>query len=340
MSIQQGTFDTTQLRNQVAVVTGAGNNGIGWGICRHAAGVLGMHIMVIDLHAPLVQAAVNRLRAEFPDVMVNGVQCDVTKPEDVQAAAAKVTTSFPNKAIGAVFANAGVIFNKTIMNSSVQHWRTTLEVNIMGVLHTIKAFVPLLQKQSCSSIFSTTASVGGLVRGDGGAASYQASKHAVVAMTESLSFELAVKSPQIRIHVLCPCIVGTALGETSKTNNRVQTGDLDKNEVEPAEGSNVGGMAQSPQNHAIQVFDHIEAGNFYMVTENKRPYVDHDFPFDADGIIRERMEGVLSLQLDNKDAFKPTAAEVPSSILKGPLFQEIERRASLHRNIHTVRETR
>ena len=328
MSIQQGTFDTAQLRNQIAVVTGAGNNGIGWGLCRHAAGVLGMHIMVIDLHAPLVLSAVTRLRAEFPNVVIDGVQCDVTKQEDLQAAAAKLSTSFPGKDIGAVFANAGVIFNKTIMNSSVQHWRTTLDVNIMGVLHTIKAFVPLLQRQSSTSIFSTTASVGGLVRGDGGAASYQASKHAVVAMTESLSFELAVKSPQIRIHVLCPCIVGTALGETSKVNNRVQVGDLDENEVEPAEGSTVGGMAQSPKNHAIQVFDHIEAGNFYMVTENKRPYVDHDFPFDADGIIRERMKGILSMQLDNSDAFKSTATGSPSSILKGPLFKEIERRAS------------
>lgn len=328
MSVQQGTFDTQQLAGQVAVVTGAGNNGIGWGICRYVADQLKMHVMIIDLHEHLVQLAVDRLRSEFPAVMVEGLQCDVTKPEDMHSAARQVSVSFPGKDIGAVFANAGVIFNKTIMNSPVEHWRTTLDVNVMGVLHTIHAFVPLLQAQTCESIFSTTASVGGLVRGDGGAASYQASKHAVVAMTESLSFELAVKSPQIRFHVLCPCIVGTALGETSRVNSLVKAGEMDEAQVRVPESNSIGDMAQTPEAHAMQVFDHIAAGNFYMVTENKRPYVEHDFPFDAEGIIQERMEGVLNLQLDNSDAFTSNQGRHSSSILKGPLFQEIARRTS------------
>lgn len=328
MSVQQGTFDTGQLAGQVAVVTGAGNNGIGWGICRQAAGRLKMHVMIIDLQEHLVQSAVQRLQSEFPSVVVEGLQCDVTKPEDLKAAARHVSANFPGKDIGAVFANAGVIFNKTVMNSTVEHWRTTLDVNVMGVLHTIHAFVPLLQAQTSQSIFTTTASVGGLVRGDGGAASYQASKHAVVAMTEALSFELAVKSPQIRFHVLCPCIVGTALGETSRVNSLVKAGEIEKAQVRAPETQTLGDLAQTPEAHAIQVFDHIAAGNFYMVTENKRPYVDHDFPFDAEGIIRERMEGVLKMQLDNADAFNANQGRYASSILKGPLFQEIARRAS------------
>ena len=328
MSVQQGTFDTQELAGKVAVVTGAGNNGIGWGICKYAADKLKMQVLIIDLHEHLVQSAVHRLRSEFPGVVVEGLQCDVTKPEELQAAASQVSISFPGSDIGAVFANAGVIFNKTIMNSAVEHWRTTLDVNVMGVLHTIHAFVPLLQAQTSQSIFSTTASVGGLVRGDGGAASYQASKHAVVAMTESLSFELAVKSPQIRFPVLCPCIVGTALGETSRVNNLVKVGAMDEALVQVPESHTIGDLAQTPEDHAVQVFDHIAAGNFYMVTENKRPYVDHDFPFDAEGIIRERMEGVLNLQLDNSDAFNSNQGRHASSILKGPLFQEIARRGS------------
>ncbi|MGB1617934.1 MAG: SDR family NAD(P)-dependent oxidoreductase [Pseudomonadales bacterium] len=330
MSVQQGAFDTAQLADQVAVVTGAGNNGIGWGICRHAAGQLKMHVLIIDLHENLVQSAVERLRAEFPAILVSGMRCDVTRPEDLQWAAKQVSARFPGKDIGAVFANAGVIFNKTIMKSSIEHWRTTLDVNIMGVLHTIQAFVPLLQAQSCESIFSTTASVGGLVRGDAGAASYQASKHAVVAMTESLSYELAVKSPQIRFHVLCPCIVGTALGETSRINRMVKTGDLDEAQVHMPQAQSIGDLAQTPDAHARQVFDHIAAGNFYMITENKRPYVDHDFPFDAEAIIQERMEGVLKMQLDNSDALNRNQGRQTSSILKGPLFQEVARRAANH----------
>jgi len=332
VSVQQGKFDTGQLSDQVAVVTGAGNNGIGWGLCRHAAGELNMHVLIIDLHRNLVDSAVARLSDEFPDVRVAGATCDVTDPEALHAAAANIAHQFPGKSIGAVFANAGVIFNKTIMHSPAEHWRTTLEVNVMGVLHTMHAFVPLLQAQKSQSIFSATASVGGLVRGDGGAASYQASKHAVVAMTESLSFELATKSPQVRIHVLCPCIVGTALGETSRVNDLVKAGDMAADSVTAADIGTLANLAQTPERHAAQVFDHIAAGNFYMITENKRPYVDHDFPFDAEGIIRERMEGVLSLQLDNSDAFKPPVGGHPSSILKGPLFQALHQRLNTNKN--------
>ena len=326
MSLQQGKFDISQLRDQVAVVTGAGNNGIGWGLCRYAAGALDMHVLIIDLHENVVDAAVARLRQEFPAVTVRGIACDVTEPESLGAAAAKISDYFPSKTIGAVFANAGVIFNKTILRSTAEDWRTTFDVNVMGVLHTMQAFVPLLQAQARESIFSATASVGGLVRGDGGAASYQASKHAVVAMTESLSFELAAKSPQVRVHVLCPCIVSSALGRTSAINDRVKAGDMAPSEVTVASIGTLADLAQTPDDHAVQVFDHLAKGNFYMITENKPPYVGHDFPFDAEGIIRERMTGMLNLQLDTADAFAAPIGAHPSSILKGPLFTELHRR--------------
>ena len=138
--------------------------------------------------------------------------------------------------------------------------------------------VPLLQAQKTESIFSATASVGGLVRGDNGGASYQASKHAVVATCEALSFELARKSPQIRVHVLLPVHRGVGLRQTSVVNQRVLDGES-SDEVE-ALGSGGFRLAMTPERHAEQVFAHIEAGNFYMVT-NVRPYVDHDLPFDG-----------------------------------------------------------
>jgi hypothetical protein len=111
-------------------------------------------------------------------------------------------------------------------------------------------------------------------------------------------------------------------------NNLVKVGAMDEALVQVPESHTIGDLAQTPEDHAVQVFEHIAAGNFYMVTENKRPYVDHDFPFDAEGIIRERMEGVLKLQLDNSDAFNSNQGRHASSILKGPLFQEIARRGS------------
>ena len=73
------------------------------------------------------------------------------------------------------------------------------QVNVFGVVNMIKQFLPVLQQQTETSIIVNTASVGGVVRGDIGSASYQASKHAVVALSESLSGELCARAPQIQV---------------------------------------------------------------------------------------------------------------------------------------------
>ena len=323
MSKQQGPMDLRQLRGTVAVVTGAGNHGIGWGLCCHAAGALGMHLIVIDLHEKLVREAESRLRELYPQVQCYGLACDVTEPQQLATVTAAIAELLPDKSIGAVFANAGVIFSHTVLNSTVQEWQTTLQVNVMGVVHTMQAFVPLLQAQEAESIFAATASIGGLVRGDNGGASYQASKHAVVATSEALSFELARKSPHVRVHVLCPCIVASALDKTSVVNQRVRDGESSADEVE-ALGSGSFRLAMTPERHAEQVFAHIEAGNFYMVTDNVRPYVDHDLPFDGVGVMRERHANMQALTLDNIDAWQRRPGMAPSAIMKGPMFGEPE----------------
>ena len=110
MSKQQGPMDLRQLRGTVAVVTGAGNHGIGWGLCCHAAGALGMHVIVIDLHEKLVREAESRLRELYPQVLCYGLACDVTEPQQLLAVTAAIAELLPDKSIGAVFANAGVIF--------------------------------------------------------------------------------------------------------------------------------------------------------------------------------------------------------------------------------------
>lgn len=325
MSIQQGPMDLAKLRGTIAVVTGAGNNGIGWGICQHAAGQLGMRVVAVDLHENLVANAATRLRAQFPQVQSIGVRADVTQPQTLSDCVETIRATWPSTPIGAVFANAGVIFNHTLLRSTLAEWTTTLNVNVIGVVNTMQAFVPTLRAQQGESVFCSTASIGGLVRGDGGAASYQASKHAVVALTESLSFELATRSPQVRVHVLCPCIVESGLGHTSVTNAKVAAGDVSAAAIEAAQPA-TNGLAMSSERHAQQVFDQIAAGNFYMITDNVRPYVDHEFPFDGLSIVRERVENMLRLQLDNRDAWATHPGRSPSSILKGPLFAELDRR--------------
>ena len=323
MSKQQGELSLGQFENQIAVVTGAGNNGIGWGIAKHAALELGMHVVLVDLHRSVVDSACERLKELVDQQKVIGVQCDVTRVEDLERCVTEIQEKIPDSPIGMVFANAGVIFNNTILKSDLEDWKTTLNVNVIGVVATAKVFIPLLQAQQVESVFCSTASVGGLVRGDGGAASYQASKHAVVALSESLSFEIAKKSPQIRVCVLCPCIVASSLMASSEVNKRSDKGEL---ELEPQQLQPMSHQfSMTPENHAKQVFDLMEQGKFYMVTDNVRPYVEHDYPFDAQTIISERLQNLEKLDLDNSDAFVALEGRHPSSILKGPMFQEITR---------------
>ena len=71
----------------------------------------------------------------------------------------------------------------------------------------------------------------GLVRGDGGGAAYQGSKHAVVAISETLSFELARRFPQIRVHVIAPCQVQSNLPGTSVMNRAAAAGEIEEGEV-------------------------------------------------------------------------------------------------------------
>ena len=323
MSKQQGELDLRQFKDQIAVITGAGNNGIGWGIAKHAALELGMHVVLVDLHMSVVDKACAQLRELAPDRQIVGVQCDVTKIEELEKVAQVVSEEISGHPIGMVFANAGVIFNKTILNSSLEDWETTLDVNVIGVVATAKVFVPVLQSQGTESVFCTTASVGGLVRGDGGAASYQASKHAVVAMTESLSFEIAKKSPQVRVCVLCPCIVSSSLMASSLVNQKASKGELDGEVQQLRPASNA--FAMTPENHATQVFDLMREGKFYLVTDNVKPYVEHDYPFEARAIIRERFQNLDNLELDNSDAFVESEQGNATSILKGAMFQEIQR---------------
>ena len=120
-----------------------------------------------------------------------GLACDVTEPQQLATVTAAIAELLPDKSIGAVFANANVIFSHTVLNSTVQEWQTTLQVNVMGVVRHHAGIRPAVAGTGGTSlIFAATASIGGLVRGDNGGASYQASKHAVVATSEALSFEL------------------------------------------------------------------------------------------------------------------------------------------------------
>ena len=78
MSLQQGELDLRDLRDRFAIITGAGNYGIGWGLARHAAIELDMHVVLIDLYSSTVDSAAKELQALAPSRRVIPIACDVT----------------------------------------------------------------------------------------------------------------------------------------------------------------------------------------------------------------------------------------------------------------------
>ncbi|MCY4108882.1 MAG: SDR family NAD(P)-dependent oxidoreductase, partial [Chloroflexi bacterium] len=224
--------------------------------------------------------------------------------------------------IGSVYAAAGVLFFRTVLRSTLQEWSTTLAVNVVGVVTTIQTFAPVLREQREPSILCTVGSASGLLRGDRGVASYQSSKHAVVSLTDSPSFELAKSDLQIRVHALCPCYVATGMSRTSVVNQEVWDGTRDSASIQ-APSIPASPLALTLESHAEDLRPH-RRGRFYVITENVRPYVDHDRPFGVDTLIRERMESLLSHQIDNRDAFVDGPAAGPAATMKGSLFRSVE----------------
>lgn len=94
------------------------------------------------------------------------------------------------------------------------------------------------------------------------------------------------------VHCLQPCIVQSALFQTSQSNKAVSAGL--KKQAEVGTPNNHFGMSMTPERHAQQVFDRIEAGEFWLLTDNERPYVDHDFKWGAQEMMEERHRAMES----------------------------------------------
>jgi NAD(P)-dependent dehydrogenase (short-subunit alcohol dehydrogenase family) len=196
-----------ELAGRTAFVTG-GANGIGLAMGR-AFAEAGMKVMLADIEAAALTAAVDSLRAHEPNV--RSVVCDVTDIGSVERAAEAAYQTFGK--VHVVCNNAGVAAG----GGSLDTWRWILDVNVMGVLHGIQTFLPHIQGHGEGGHIVNTASMAGL-QSNLGFNTYATSKYAVVAMSEGLAKQLA--SSNIGVTVLCPGFVRTEIGNSSR--NRPQ----------------------------------------------------------------------------------------------------------------------
>jgi NAD(P)-dependent dehydrogenase (short-subunit alcohol dehydrogenase family) len=199
-----------EFAGKTAFVTG-GASGIGLALGRVFA-ESGMKVMLADIETEALKAAVESLRDSRSDV--RGVICDVADPASVERAAEASFEAFGN--VHVVCNNAGVAGGSGVDNISLDTWRWVLDVNLMGVLHGIRTFLPHIRAHGEGGHIVNTASMAGMESGLG-FSPYATSKFAVVAMSEGLAKQL--KPLGIGVTVLCPSYVRTRISESGRNRS-------------------------------------------------------------------------------------------------------------------------
>ncbi|NKZ80273.1 SDR family NAD(P)-dependent oxidoreductase [Prescottella equi] len=201
------------LRGRTAVVTGAGS-GIGEGAARYATS-LGMNVVLADVAAERLDAVAADLRADGAAVLA--------MPTDVRDAAAVDALA---EAAYAEFGEVTVLLNNAGLESlgftwevPADEWRRVIDVNLLGVFHGIRSFVPRMGADPRPSHIVNTCSVGGIAITPRMTA-YAASKHGVQALTESVYLECAEAFPQIAVSVFSPGQVATRIFEDAPVHEQ------------------------------------------------------------------------------------------------------------------------
>jgi len=256
-----------QLAGKTAFVTG-GASGIGLALGR-AFAEAGMKVMLADIEPGALEAAVNGLsnRAD-----VRGVVCDVADPDSVEHSARATFEAFGT--VHVVCNNAGVGGGSGIDEISLPTWRWVLDVNLMGVVHGIRAFLPHIRQHGEGGHIVNTASMAGMNSGLG-FSPYSASKFAVVNISEGLAKRLAPLG--IGVTVLCPGYVRTRIWEASR-NRQDRYGPAEIPDAESPAGklmahlAELGASGLDPADVAAQVLAAIRNDELYVFTHHSREW--------------------------------------------------------------------
>jgi NAD(P)-dependent dehydrogenase (short-subunit alcohol dehydrogenase family) len=214
-------IDARDLTGKTAVVTGAGS-GIGRSLALLLAG-RGAAVHAADISQPTAEAVAGQIRDAGGQATAYGV--DVADAGAVLSLADHVFATGP---VDLLFNNAGIGLAGEVTETTLSDWRRLIDVNLMGVVHGLHAFLPRLLAQDRPVHIVNTASMAGLVPA-AGLAAYSATKAAVVGLSEALDIEL--RGTPVRISVLCPGVINTPIVSTSVmrgpwADRRARTEDL------------------------------------------------------------------------------------------------------------------
>jgi NAD(P)-dependent dehydrogenase (short-subunit alcohol dehydrogenase family) len=245
----------------VAVVTGAAS-GIGLALAERFAAE-GMKVVMADIEASTLATASEGLRRQGAAVLA--ARIDVSRPEEVERLAEETYHEFG--AAHVVCNNAGVAVIGAVHEHTLADWQWVINVNLWGVIHGVRAFLPRMLAGGDEGHFVNTASMAGLTT-SAFMSVYDVTKHGVVALSESMYKELTTTGAPIGVSVVCPGLIDTNIMRSSR--NRPES---------LREEGKAGPMAQAfgqalsdrlaggypPSEVANQVVAGIQQGRFYIV---------------------------------------------------------------------------
>ena len=252
-----------EFAGKVAVITGAGS-GFGREFARLGAG-LGMKLVLADIQADALAATADELRARGVELIAERV--DVSRAEDMERLALRTKEAFGK--VHLLFNNAGVAAGGLVWENSTKDWEWVLGVNLWGVIHGVRCFVPMMLEQGDECHVVNTASVAGLLSTQLMGV-YNVSKHGVVTLTETLFNDLRLKGANIGVTLLCPAYVPTNINQ-SQRNRPDAEGELTESmkAAQAAMDKAVTSGRVSAEDVAKMTFEAIRENRFYVVTHPK-----------------------------------------------------------------------
>jgi NAD(P)-dependent dehydrogenase (short-subunit alcohol dehydrogenase family) len=258
-------------QGKIAVITGAAS-GIGLGLAARA-GAEGMTVVLVDVDGAALESARDEL--ESNGVPAHARTADVSDRESVFRLADEVSSNIGETWL--LVNNAGVFVGAPLLDTGPEQSEFMIGVNLWGVIHGVQAFVPGMVQRNSGYVVNTS-SVDGLVTAPN-AAIYNATKHAVAALTETLHRELEIAQSAVGVSVLCPGAIETNILESLRHwPARLGTPPAPRERISPAIVD-----LMSPSEVADITFDAIAERRFWILT--------HPGLYDA--AIRARAEGVI-----------------------------------------------
>ncbi|MDJ0756848.1 MAG: SDR family NAD(P)-dependent oxidoreductase [Ardenticatenaceae bacterium] len=256
----------SNFQDKVAVITG-GASGIGLAVAQNCAAA-GMKLVLADIE----EANLDRVTVDFErdGVEVLPLVIDVSNYDAVEAMARQTIERFGK--VHFLFNNAGVSGGSSVWETTLNDWDWVMGVNVMGVVYGIKAFTPIMLEQGEEGHIVNTASIAGLIAGPSMGA-YRVSKHAVVALTETLYLELEQIGAKVGASVLCPAWVKTQIFTSDRNRPSGLQNDGSNDPTDPKVQAQLAEAGRSVQEDGIppsvvadHVMDAVQNNRFYILT--------------------------------------------------------------------------